>query len=54
MRLTVRRVVEAVATHPERKDLFAEYPELQEEDVRQVLLFSAACLDDRTVDLRTA
>ena len=54
MRLTVRRVVEAVAAHPERTDLFAEYPELEEEDIHQALLFSAACLDDRTVDLRTA
>jgi uncharacterized protein (DUF433 family) len=31
MRLTVRRVVEAVALYPNRDDLFAEYPELEPE-----------------------
>ncbi len=31
MRLTVRRVVEAVALYPNRDDLFAEYPELEAE-----------------------
>jgi uncharacterized protein (DUF433 family) len=54
MRLTVRRVVEAVATYPDRKELLAEYPELDDEDVRQALVFSAACLDDKVVELRIA
>jgi uncharacterized protein (DUF433 family) len=35
MRLTVRRVVEAVALYPDRNDLFRNYPELEPEDVRQ-------------------
>jgi len=34
MRLTVRRVVEAVALYPNRDELKAEYPELEDEDVR--------------------
>ena len=34
LRLTVRRVVEAVATYPNRDDLRREYPELQDEDMR--------------------
>ena len=42
MRLTVRRVVEAVATYPNRDDLFREYPELESEDVRQALEFAAS------------
>jgi len=32
LRLTVRRVVEAVATYPDRRDLFREYPELEPDD----------------------
>jgi len=34
MRLTVKRVVEAVALYPDRDELFREYPELDAEDVR--------------------
>ncbi len=54
MRLTVRRVLEAMATYPDRQQLLAEYPELQEEDIRQALAFAAASLDDKIVELRTA
>jgi uncharacterized protein (DUF433 family) len=46
MRLTVRRVVEAVATYPDRNDLFRNYPELEPEDVWQALAFAAANLED--------
>jgi uncharacterized protein (DUF433 family) len=46
MRLTVRRVVEAVALYPNRAELFREYPELQEEDIRQALAFAAATLEE--------
>jgi uncharacterized protein (DUF433 family) len=51
MRLTVRRVLEAMSTYPDRAELFAEYPELVEEDLRQSLAFAAASLDDRHVEL---
>ena len=54
MRLTVRRVVEAVALYPNRDDLFAEYPELEPEDVRQALEFAAQNLDDRVIALELA
>ncbi|MFN9977823.1 MAG: DUF433 domain-containing protein [Phycisphaerae bacterium] len=50
-RLTVRRVVEAVALYPDRAELKREYPELQEEDIRQALEFAAANLADRTFPL---
>jgi uncharacterized protein (DUF433 family) len=50
MRLTVRRVIEAVAAYPDRAELFREYPELEEEDIRQALEFAAASLDDQVVD----
>lgn len=46
MRLTVRRVVEALAVYPNWDDLQAEYPELEPEDIRQALEFAAQNLDD--------
>lgn len=46
MRLTVRRVVEAVAVYTDRADLFRNYPELEEDDVRQALAYAAANLED--------
>lgn len=51
MRLTVRRVVEAVAAYPDRDELRREYPELEEADIQQALAFAAASLDDRTAEL---
>lgn len=36
MRLTLRRVVEAVSVCPNREDLFREYPVLEENDIRRV------------------
>lgn len=54
LRLTVRRVVEAVALYRDREELRKEYPELQDEDIRQALEFAAACLDDRLVPLAAA
>lgn len=49
MRLTVRRVVELLATYPDRAELRAEFPELEDEDIHQALLFAAANLDDRVI-----
>jgi uncharacterized protein (DUF433 family) len=54
LRLTVRRVLEALALYPDRADLLREYPELDEEDIRQALEYAAANLDDRIVDLTPA
>jgi len=51
LRLTVRRVVEAVATYPDRRDLFREYPELEPDDIREALAYAAANLDDRVIEL---
>ncbi len=51
MRLTVRRVVELVALYSDRKELFREFPELENEDIRQALRFTATYLDDRILDL---
>jgi uncharacterized protein (DUF433 family) len=46
MRLTVRRVIEALAVYPDWDDLRREYPELEEEDIRQALQFAARNLDE--------
>jgi uncharacterized protein (DUF433 family) len=54
MRLTVRRVVEAVSIYPDRADLFRNYPELEPEDVRQALAFAAANIKDRAADISAA
>lgn len=54
MRLTVRRVLEALATYPDRAELKAEYPELEDEDIRQVLEYAAAYLDDKEAELHSA
>lgn len=51
LRLTVRRVVEAVATYPDRRDLRREFPELEDEDIREALGYAAANLDDRVIQL---
>ena len=52
MRLTVRRVLQALAICRDRSELREEYPELEDEDVEQALAFAAAILDDEVVDLR--
>lgn len=55
MRLTVRRVVvEAVALYPDRQELMAEYPELEEDDIRQALEFAADNLDDQVLTVGAA
>jgi uncharacterized protein (DUF433 family) len=51
LRLTVRRVVELVALYPDRNELHREFPELDDEDIRQALQFAAALLDDRVIEL---
>jgi len=54
LRLTVRRVLEALATYPLREELRAEYPELEDEDIRQALAYAAATLEDKVVELPPA
>lgn len=42
MRITVRRVLDILATYTTRAELFEDFPDLQEEDLRQALAFAAA------------
>jgi uncharacterized protein (DUF433 family) len=46
MRITVRRVLEILATYRDREEIFREYPFLEEEDLRQALHYAAATVDD--------
>ncbi len=54
MRLTVKRVLEILATYRDREEIRREYPELQDEDIRQVLEYAAAALADEEVELGAA
>lgn len=54
MRLTVRRVIEALMVYPNWDDLCAEYPELEPDDIRQALEYAALSLDDKVISLETA
>jgi uncharacterized protein (DUF433 family) len=51
LRLTVRRVIELLATYPDREELRQEFPELEEEDIWQALIFVSSYLDDRIIEL---
>ena len=42
LRLTVRRVLKALATYPDPNELRVEYPELEDEDIRQALAYAGA------------
>lgn len=41
LRITVKRVLEILAFYPDRKDLFADYPDLEEDDLKQALAFAS-------------
>ncbi len=54
LRITVRRALQVIALYPDRDELRHEYPELENEDLRQALEFAAAQMDDRSIDLPAA
>ncbi len=45
MRITVRRVLELLATYSDRGRLLEEYPFLEPEDLNQALRYAAATVD---------
>ena len=53
-RLTVKRVLLALAQCDDREELRGDYPQLQDEDIRQALAYAAANLDDEIAEFRTA
>jgi uncharacterized protein (DUF433 family) len=50
LRLTVRRVIEALAIYSDRAELKREYPGLEDEDIRQALAY----LEGRMVEFTGA
>ena len=51
MRLSVQRVLEIVAAYSDRAAIRADFPELEDEDIRQALRFAAGLIEDRMFPL---
>jgi uncharacterized protein (DUF433 family) len=49
MRLTVSRVIEIVKTYPDRSELYREFPDLTEEDIKQAIAYTDTHSQDLTV-----
>lgn len=47
LRITVKRLLEALSVHPDRNELKKEYPEIDEEDIKQALFYASRDTDDR-------
>ena len=54
MRLPVKRVIEALGTLKDWHSVMQEYPGLEEEDIRQSLVWAAYNLDDQILRLNVA
>ena len=54
LRLTVRRVLEGLSSYSSREELIADYPELDDEDIRQAIAYAAAMLSDEIVEMKAA
>jgi uncharacterized protein (DUF433 family) len=50
-RLTVSRVLSALAAYPDHSELLKNYPQLDEEAIRQCLGYAAAAVDDRVIEV---
>ncbi len=51
LRITVKRVLLAIATFGTGEELRRAYPDLDDEDIRQALEYAAANLEDRVAEL---
>jgi uncharacterized protein (DUF433 family) len=54
MRITVRRVLEILASYDDRAALFREYPFLEEDDLRQALQYAATVVDSEVREIRSS
>lgn len=54
LRISVRRVLDIIATYPDRDELFEEFPDLEPEDLVQALGYAAANLPGADADLATS
>ena len=51
LRITVRRVLELLASYPDRAAIIADYPLLESEDMNQALRYAAAFVDDESLGI---
>jgi len=51
MRLTVKRVIEITALYPDATERKKEFPELEDEDLRQALHYAALHLPDQILSM---
>ena len=51
LRVTVKRVLEVLATYTDREELKREYPELEEEDIRQALTLAAWSVGEQVLEV---
>lgn len=49
MRFTVKRLLTALATYPSHAELTNEFPEIEEEDIKQALAYAAQSVDDKII-----
>jgi len=54
LRITVKRLLELLALYTDREELKREYPEIDEEDIKQALLFAASMIDNRIIEISAA
>ncbi len=54
LRITVRRLIEALAAYPNPEEFKREYPQLDSEDVRQALLYAATRMEDKCLETDVA
>lgn len=51
MRLTVKRILEIVSIYQSRQEIFQEFPELEEDDIKQALEYASLLLQDKTIPI---
>ncbi len=44
-------MIELLATYPNREELRQEFPELEDEDIQQALIFASSYLSDSIIEL---
>jgi uncharacterized protein (DUF433 family) len=47
LRLTVKRFIDLLATYPNREELLQGFPELEDEDIQQGLIYASRYLEAR-------
>jgi len=50
-RLTVKRVLHILAQYKDRDEILKDFPRLDDEAIRDALLYAAASVEDRTEEL---